>query len=158
MFDDIRHLYAMLDQGGGPAGNGGLYFGMRCERQSTNLFHIMQIYHANILSKELFSGGAYIDSTYTATKLGDNFDYPRNSNSGTVVCLLAFQFASIQANLIVLLYQGAHNNYAAINAPWSDTTNSDNIRGGSYAGSAEIFSTNVKHTNSTQPGLYGHSS
>lgn len=27
MFADIRHLYVMLDQGGGAAGNGGLYFG-----------------------------------------------------------------------------------------------------------------------------------
>ena len=28
MFDDVRHLYVMLDQGGGKAGNGGLYFGV----------------------------------------------------------------------------------------------------------------------------------
>ena len=35
--------------------------------------------------REIVSGGTYIDSTYTATKLGDNFDYPRNSNSGTQV-------------------------------------------------------------------------
>mmetsp|Transcript_14920 Transcript_14920/g.31865 ORF Transcript_14920/g.31865 Transcript_14920/m.31865 type:complete len:106 (-) Transcript_14920:34-351(-) len=105
MFADIRHIYEMLDQGGGAHGNGGVYF-----------------------------GGAYLDSTYTATKLGDNFDYPRDSNSAA---------------------HGAFNNYSAINAPWHDTTSSDNIRGG---GAAETFSNNVAHTNSTQAGLYGHSS
>ena len=35
--------------------------------------------------REIVSGGTYIDSTDTATKLGDNFDYPRNTNSGTQV-------------------------------------------------------------------------
>ncbi len=30
-------------------------------------------------------GGAYLDSTYTATKLGDNFDYLRDSNSAVHV-------------------------------------------------------------------------
>ena len=107
--------------------------------------------------REIVPGGTYIDSTYTATKLGDNFDYPRNSNSGTQVLYfeIVVECMQISDNPV---HQGAHNNYAAINAPWSDTTNSDNIRGGSYAGSAESFSNNVKHTNSSQPGLYGHSS
>jgi hypothetical protein len=27
MFADIRHVYEMLDQGGGAHGNGGVYFG-----------------------------------------------------------------------------------------------------------------------------------
>jgi hypothetical protein len=29
MFADIRHVYEMLDQGGGAHGNGGVYFGNR---------------------------------------------------------------------------------------------------------------------------------
>jgi hypothetical protein len=56
------------------------------------------------------------------------------------------------------LSQGAFNNYAAINAPWHDTTSIDNVRGPGHAGTAETFSSNVSHTSSTQPGLYGHSS
>jgi hypothetical protein len=101
--------------------------------------------HCSIIISEYaltihFSGATQITSTNVGTHLGDNFDH-------------VVSFTDSPTN------QGAFNNYAAINAKWTDTTDFDNLRadgsGGNEvtSGTATSFG-NTTHTSSANATTY----
>ena len=88
----------------------------------------------------MITGAAHISSANVDTHLYDNFDHVVGATDSP-------------SN------QGAFNNYASINAKWTDTTDFDNLRADG-SGAAEVNSTagtgygNTKHTSSTNDTSY----